>query len=460
MRDARPWLGIVGRLGVACLLSAASALAADRFVAATGDDAGNDCLSSAAPCATLTAAIGQAASGDTIKVAAGVYRENVVLDAPTVLAVQGGWSSDFSVRDPAADVTTIDGRRVGSVFDLAAGAGVSIVLTLDGLVVARGYRTTGGAGVGAATTADGVIALTVNDCVVERNQAYGFGAGIRASSPPPGAVHLSVSSSRVRKNRGGGLAADGAVDALLVDSTFERNRLDSAVTLAGGGSLTLQGCTLDKNATPGEGGGLHVVSAGPASVTIADCVFTRNRATLGSAGATVGSLQDALAITITNSVFRANRALRFAAGGINVFATLTGSVDLALTNSTIVHNPGGGLILTPEGTTVTAALTNTILRGNAAGPDVDLQLNNIGGTLVVDADHDILGERAGVGTFNDLGGNLDVDPLLASPVDVHLTPASPAVDAGTCTGAPATDFEGDPRPTGAGCDIGADELAP
>jgi hypothetical protein len=37
---------------------------------------------------------------------------------------------------------------------------------------------------------------------------------------------------------------------------------------------------------------------------------------------------------------------------------------------------------------------------------------------------------------------------------------SPAIDTGTCTGAPSPDFEGDPRPTGSGCDMGADEFVP
>jgi len=39
-------------------------------------------------------------------------------------------------------------------------------------------------------------------------------------------------------------------------------------------------------------------------------------------------------------------------------------------------------------------------------------------------------------------------------------PPSPAIDAGTCTGAPPTDFDGDLRPTGTTCDIGADEFVP
>ncbi len=56
-----------------------------------------------------------------------------------------------------------------------------------------------------------------------------------------------------------------------------------------------------------------------------------------------------------------------------------------------------------------------------------------------------------------LGGNLDVDPDLAG---FALMPGSPLVDAGTCAGAPPFDIEGDPRPSGAACDIGADELVP
>jgi hypothetical protein len=42
--------------------------------------------------------------------------------------------------------------------------------------------------------------------------------------------------------------------------------------------------------------------------------------------------------------------------------------------------------------------------------------------------------------------------------DFHLLPQSPAVDAGTVTGAPPVDLEGNPRPVGAGVDMGAYEL--
>ena len=49
------------------------AQAATRFVATTGTDAANTCLSSGSPCKTITRALGQAVANDTISVAAGTY---------------------------------------------------------------------------------------------------------------------------------------------------------------------------------------------------------------------------------------------------------------------------------------------------------------------------------------------------------------------------------------------------
>ena len=51
--------------------------------------------------------------------------------------------------------------------------------------------------------------------------------------------------------------------------------------------------------------------------------------------------------------------------------------------------------------------------------------------------------------------NLDGNPLLDATL--HLAATSPLIDVGSTLGAPATDFEGDPRPGGQGIDIGPDE---
>jgi len=71
--------------------------------------------------------------------------------------------------------------------------------------------------------------------------------------------------------------------------------------------------------------------------------------------------------------------------------------------------------------------------------------------------------QLGEGTFAQwqahIGGeahSLTSDPQLTA--NGHLPSGSPAVDAGTCTGAPTDDIDTDRRPNGATCDIGADEF--
>src|SRR5947207_4920866 len=55
-------------------------------------------------------------------------------------------------------------------------------------------------------------------------------------------------------------------------------------------------------------------------------------------------------------------------------------------------------------------------------------------------------------------GNISADPLLDSTG--HLAPESPCRNAGTASGAPATDIDGQPRPQEGAFDIGADEFVP
>ena len=55
--------------------------------------------------------------------------------------------------------------------------------------------------------------------------------------------------------------------------------------------------------------------------------------------------------------------------------------------------------------------------------------------------------------------NISADPGFVSyPSDLHLSSGSPCIDRGTSEGAPSTDGDGNPRPAGAGFDIGAYEL--
>jgi hypothetical protein len=59
-----------------------------------------------------------------------------------------------------------------------------------------------------------------------------------------------------------------------------------------------------------------------------------------------------------------------------------------------------------------------------------------------------------------VSGTLGADPKLVASDRYHLTVGSPAIDAGTRTGAPSSDFDGVSRPQGRGVDIGAYEWRP
>jgi hypothetical protein len=58
-------------------------------------------------------------------------------------------------------------------------------------------------------------------------------------------------------------------------------------------------------------------------------------------------------------------------------------------------------------------------------------------------------------------GNLNADPFFvgAATGNLRLQACSPAIDAGTSSGAPSNDFDGNPRPFGAGIDMGAYEYS-
>jgi hypothetical protein len=159
-----------------------------------------------------------------------------------------------------------------------------------------------------------------------------------------------------------------------------------------------------------------------------------------------------LDLSIVNSAFVANRAQ----SGAGISAGLSGG-STTIVNSTFRRNMatigGSGAIDTGPGVH-TVTLRNTILWGNKAGGSEN-DLRTFGSTTA-EGDHCDIGDRAGL--FTDVGGNIDADPRLSG--DLHLRAGSPAIDAGTCTGAPALDFEGDTRPAGIGCDMGADEFVP
>ncbi|TMA47817.1 MAG: DUF1565 domain-containing protein, partial [Deltaproteobacteria bacterium] len=201
------------------------AQAADRFVSTGGSDAANDCLSSASPCRTVTQGLAQAASGDTVKVAGGTYVENIGIDFPTSLALSGGWTADFAVRDPAVNPTVVEGGLQAD-----AGLGETVVVTVEGFsFFVKG--ATGGATVGANTSGDGVLTLALANCAVQGKVRHGRrpDVGVSARSSGTGFTDLSLSDCLVEGHRVGvdGVSFEtGTVQIAVTDSTIRRNAFE------------------------------------------------------------------------------------------------------------------------------------------------------------------------------------------------------------------------------------------
>jgi YD repeat-containing protein len=221
-----------------------------------------------------------------------------------------------------------------------------------------------------------------------------------------------------------------------------------------------------------EGGGVFAFSTngGTIDLTLTGNVIRQNKSTNTGAGVGIyaqdaGSTANA---TLTNNMISGNDATGDG-GGIYAFADNNGKVNLNLINNTITDNTsavkGGGLRAVASNSGIAdLTVNNNIVWGNTASAGQDIAIRQeTSGSATINASYNDIGDvstdSGAPGTVNDLGNNVDVDPLFVNfpGGDLHLASGSPAIDVGTSVGAPAADFESDPRPQGPGFDLGADE---
>ncbi len=237
--------------------------------------------------------------------------------------------------------------------------------------------------------------------------------------------------------------------------------------------ITVSGFTMTGGASVDSGGAvlLHA-DASSATLALNSNILTGNSALSGGAvSATTDAASGAATLSMTNNMVYANTA-RDQGGGVYGGSENSGTTTLSLTNNTISGNnvtddssgnQGGGVYAASDtGGTTVVTLLNTIVWGNTLnGAEDDIFLVNYSGAATVNASYTDIGLLTNSGgTYNDIIGNIDTDPLFVdtSSGDYHLTSSSVLlIDTGTATGAPAVDFEGNTRPVGGGMDIGADE---
>lgn len=431
------------------LLAFGATLQAATCRVTTSGVAGND-GSSWAQAKSLSSALASPSCSE-IWVAAGVYKPTTGTDRTATfairsgLAVYGGFGGTENIRDardPAIHRSVLSGDIGGD--DVIDALGVTT--SAAGIVGDNSYHVV--SVVGSAT------ASTVLD-------GFTLSGG------------LANDSNNNDNASGGGLVCQGTAAGQVCSPTLRQ--------------------LLFRGNAAGIGGGMACVgrNQGNCSATLENVTFIGNNAQIGGAMASAAVDGGSCNPVLHNATFSGN-TVSFGGGA---FANVTGSggstSSAVLRNVTLSSNLGPTEGETGSGSiTSSAVLRNVMFSGNlgpagseGGGAIFNWKSNDTAGTttaLIVNAiawdngpnaiagdamtlSHSILQGGCPIGsTCSDLVAG---DPKLgalqqAGVVTPVLLPGmdTAALDAGTCTDAPAADQRGIARPQGAGCDIGAVEV--
>ena len=262
-----------------------------------GND-GNDCKSSTTACKTIGHAISLASSGDSIKVAAATYTENLTISFSLMLIGSG------------ASTTIVDGGGINTVITIS---GTTSHVTVSRLTIRNGCSNGPPFCLGSGGGISNGGTLAVNNSTVSGNSGSS-GAGIYNGGT------LSINKSTISGNigtgtpeRGGGIYNGGA--ATINNSTVNENTIrgNSAVYAFGGGVISVGRLTVNNSTISGN------------SVTL----FGYGGGIANGVNAPAGTL------TINNSTISENSVPSSAIGGGGIRFTAT------LQNTIVANNSGG-----------------------------------------------------------------------------------------------------------------------
>ena len=424
----------------------------------SGAEGANDGYSWAGAYADLKDALDAASGGQEIWVAKGTYKPAADADraASFVLADGVGLYGGFAggeytrfQRDPEANPTVLSGDIGTEEYDGDNSYHVVRCESSSGMAVLDGFAITGGnadgttfpdnVGGGLYVVPDG--ALEATDCVFDENSADSAGGGMYNDGANPAFDSCTFSGNSA--DTGGGAHNDGGspvFDRCAFSGNFATD--GAGMANAGGGSPAATDCVFTGNSAANSGGGMRNDGGSP---VFDGCAFSANSAVDGAGMFHTGNG----GLAATNCTFSGNSA--DADGG----GMYSDGGSAALTNCTFAGNDAGGLgdgIFNDDPAVLT--LKNTILADNGA--------EDLYNAATVYSSHSIVEFSSGFSPdATDIAGDqpdLNIGPLAdnGGPTPTRaLLPKSVAIDAGTASGAPATDQRGRPRDSSP--DIGAFE---
>ncbi len=422
-------------LSLAAALSAASgANATIWYVRASGPNGSG--TSWASPFNTLQGALTAAQSGDTVYIAAGVYKPTLQRDSgfprSKTFSIKGGVrylggfptaGGTLAQRNPALNPVTISG-------DLNSDDGSNFAGMSDNV-----YHVLFLTGNQTGTVIDGVYIRSGNANDSD-NSDYGQGGGVCISGSMSGTPQFRSCTFHLNQaNRGGGL--DGG-NVVVVSSVFYSNR--AIDTGEGGGANAGNSqfiCCKFLGNKALHGGGLKQGSTG---MTLLNCFFSGNTA-LATSSDNWGLGGGAMLIGDSNTAVTA--------------CTFTGNVATALTGVDQQDSQGGAIWISSTGTA--AKIYNSIVWDNTRN-HVTTLVSNVqdqaaqiyaAGALPVTGWDIIQNLGSGIGT-----SNLSTNPLFINakgPDNAYgtqddngsVSPGSPALDSANATFMPLDAFDAD-----------------
>ncbi|MBK7425684.1 MAG: hypothetical protein IPI60_00910 [Saprospiraceae bacterium] len=393
------------------------------------------------------------------------------------LAIYGGFDGTetlLSERDWATNVTILSGD-IGIGNDSTDNSYHLISnLNLDNTAILDGFTITAGNADGVAPNDRGAglynvsADITLSHCIFEANAALN-GAGIFNQQSDINVDSCSFITNTTFPNGFGGGMYNSSSNLTISNSNFDNNSAGwgGAINIHADAGFTsnhnITNSTFSNNLGTGGGGAINNGLPGSAGTALFNCIKCQFIDNISYDGATIGGggayFSEEIGFNgyFENNLFDGNQGLGAADWGGGAFLIFRGIATIV--NSTLVNNisatDGGAIsIYSPTGSVI---VRNSILWDNAAANQPSIY-NGQGGSASIE--YSLIQDAACPPVVTCGAGMIyNIDPLFVNEIggDYRLQACSPAVDAGTTTGAPADDLDGNPRPMNAGIDMGAYE---
>lgn len=447
------------------------------------------------PCRTVQYAVDQADDSDEILIATGVYTGVSTRAGWTQVAIitksldlLGGYSTDFTTRDPGAYPTTLDAESLGRVMVISGTVdvmveGMRIIHGNASGQITKGWSGHNGGGGIYIWQADAVISGTeIVENTARQSNKQGGGGGLfvdyatlsilnseirdndtdLSSSDWGGGAMIYYSIATLRDNLfsdnqssdGGAINGEQAINILFENNTFQYN-LATGVggALAINNPITIRGNTFYSNTCSTLGGAVYLrnyINRG--AVAIEENRFFTNTSNNAGGGLYLYQYYDSNSGgTVDNNVFIGNQATT-AGSGVYYVSTMDNPKTFIFRHNTLVRNGSGSALYLAGGGTF---FTNTLLAENEIAVEAFYSKkpnrHNMANTLWDGNGTDLIDANNTVVRIGDVQGNAGLDSD-----GYHLTAGSDAIDAGIEAGIDV-DIDGKSRPLCGVPDIGAEE---